>query len=87
MQILKKLDLIRIYTKSKKGIADRPLVIKRGATIADVAKKIHKDLYKHFRYANVFRIIDKKSKERRKYRVGLDFEVEEFDIVEINSDI
>ncbi len=87
LKILKRLDLIRIYTKSKHGVAETPLVIERGATIADVAMKVHKELYEHFRYANVFRYTEEDEQERRKYRVGLEFEVEEFDIVEINSDL
>ena len=50
-QILKKIDYIRVYTKSKKGISNKPLLLPRSSTIGDVALKIHKDLYNTFKFA------------------------------------
>lgn len=50
------LDLIRIYTKPKGQIPDydAPVIIRRGATIADFCNSIHKTLLKEFKHALVW---------------------------------
>lgn len=94
--ILEKLDMIRVYTKSTKGVAKRPLVLPRESTIKDVALKIHKELFKTFKFAMVYRTDDSHSKEEREYteasvptriKAGLNFKIEENDIIEIHSRI
>ncbi len=78
----KHLELIRIYTKQPNGpIADKPLVLRRGATILDVAKAIHKDFVKKFKYAKVWGPSAKYPGER----TGLEHVVMDGDIVEIHS--
>jgi ribosome-interacting GTPase 1 len=56
--ILKKLNLIRIFTKSSKGIAVKPLVLPKDSTVGDVAKNIHKDLFETFKFAYIFREVE-----------------------------
>ncbi|MCD6301461.1 MAG: TGS domain-containing protein, partial [Staphylothermus sp.] len=79
--IFKMLDLVRVYTKQPNGpIAENPLVLRRGATIYDVAKSIHKDFVKKFKYAKIWGPSAKYPGEK----VGLDHVVEDGDIVEIH---
>ncbi|MHA1583621.1 MAG: TGS domain-containing protein [Promethearchaeota archaeon] len=84
--ILEKLNLIKIFTKSKKGVADEPMVIKRGSTVGDLALKIHKDLYNTFKFAYVYRNTFNEYKTTR-IKAGLKFNLNEFDIIEIFSRI
>lgn len=50
------LGFIRIYLKPPGGVADmeKPLVIRKGSTIDDVCRTLHRDFQKNFRYANVW---------------------------------
>jgi len=77
----KQLDLIRVYTRNPRTgeVAERPIVVKRGVRVIDVAEMIHSSLYKNFRYARVW-------SERLRFspqRVGGDFVLEDGDVVEI----
>lgn len=79
--IFRTLDLIRIYTKPPLGKpSEKPLVVKRGATVLEVAKIIHKDLYQKFAYARVWGASAKYPGQR----TGPDHVLEDKDIVEIN---
>ena len=78
-KLLFNMDLLRVYTKASNGIiAQRPLLIKRGSTVIHVAKDIHKDLWRDFKYAKLWRGINKPS-----IKVGKDFQVADKDIIEI----
>lgn len=79
--IYEKLDFINIYTKRKGEKADieEPLVMRRGATVADVCEKLHRDLKKDFRYAVVWG----KSVRHGGQRVGLEHVLADGDIVYI----
>ncbi|MEM0372045.1 MAG: TGS domain-containing protein [Ignisphaera sp.] len=80
--IFKALDLIRIYTKPPLGKpSDKPLVVKKGTTVLDVAKIIHKELYEKFAYARIWGTSAKYPGQR----VGADHILEDRDIVEINT--
>ena len=81
--ILQHLNLMRVYTKSKKGVAEKPLVVPFESTIGEVALKIHKDLYYAFKFAYVYRGKGKHSTTR--IRTGLNFHVQEDDVIEIFS--
>ena len=78
--ILKVLDKIRIFTMNNGIVADKPLIINRGSSVKDVAIKIHKSFYENFDYAIVVR---ETAKQKRK-RVGLEFEIQEGDIIELH---
>ncbi|MHA1820389.1 MAG: TGS domain-containing protein, partial [Promethearchaeota archaeon] len=55
--VQKELKFIRIFTKARNGeVAPRPIIfLKNKVSVEDVALKIHKQMLKHFRYANVYR--------------------------------
>ena len=54
-KIFEKLELIRVYMKPEgKKVEDAPLILKKGATIGDVCRKIHRDFVKNFRYAQIW---------------------------------
>lgn len=79
--IFKTLDLVRVYTKPPTGKPSvKPLVVKRGTTVIDVAKIIHKDLYEKFAYARIWG----SSAKYPGQRVGPYHMLEDRDIVEIN---
>ncbi|MEM2115403.1 MAG: TGS domain-containing protein [Candidatus Woesearchaeota archaeon] len=78
-KIFEKMNLIRVYTKDKsKKISDKPIVVKKGSTIRDVAEIIHKDFVKNFDYAKIWG--DKAKFPGQK--VGLDYEVFDGCVVE-----
>ncbi|GAB4322008.1 MAG: GTP-binding protein [Promethearchaeota archaeon] len=82
--VLDELDYVKIYTKSKKkGVADAPLVLPRGSTIADVAEKVHRQFLEHFKFAFVHR----PGAKVERVKVGLNFEVREGDVVELFSSL
>ena len=58
---------------------DEPLIIRRGSTIEDVARKLHRDFVKNFKYAKVWG----KSVKFPGQKVGLDHVLEDHDIVRI----
>ena len=80
--LLEKLNLIRVYTRNPKSgeVGAKPLVIRRGARVEDVAQKIHSRLYKEFKYALVW------NERRLKFspvKVGREFLLDDLDVVEI----
>jgi len=50
------LDIMRIYTKEpgKEADRDRPFTLPRGATVADLARTIHKDIAEGLKFARVW---------------------------------
>ena len=81
-KIFEKLELVRVYMRPEgKKIEDKPMVLKKGATIKDVCLKLHRDFVKNFRYA----IIDGPSASFPGQRVGLTHEVKDGDIITIVS--
>jgi len=90
-EIFHKLDLIRIYLKPKGAKADliEPLVVPRDSKVRYVAEKLHRDFVDRFRYAfvqhatknehDVFPIV-----EKRKWKVGLEHVLQDYDVLQIN---
>jgi len=75
------LGIIRIYTKQPNKEPDpNPLVMRRGATVIDAAKRIHKDLARKFKYAKIWG----PSAKYPGQRVGAEHELADKDIVEIH---
>lgn len=82
--LFKNLELIRIYTKQPNSKpSPKPLILRKGATVLDVAKAIHKKFVETFLYAKIWGPSAKYPGER----VGLDHVVEDGDIVEIHTEI
>ncbi|MGC8811983.1 MAG: GTPase [Candidatus Aenigmatarchaeota archaeon] len=80
-KIWEKLDLIRVYTKSPGKPKDlSALALPKGSTVKDVAKILHKDFLKNFKYARIFN-----NTKFSGQKVGLDYELKDFDVVEIHT--
>ncbi len=73
-EIWEKLGLIRVYTEE----GDEPILLPKGATVRDAAEEIHKDFVKYFEWARVRR-------GNKVFRVGLDFELQDGDIIKIKA--
>ncbi|MFX1304348.1 MAG: GTPase [Promethearchaeota archaeon] len=79
--ILRFLRKIRIFTMSGGEVAAQPLLMEEEATIKEVAEKIHRSFYDNFDHAIVIR---EGARQKRK-KVGLDYIVKDYDIVEIHT--
>ncbi|MCS7139163.1 MAG: TGS domain-containing protein [Candidatus Nezhaarchaeota archaeon] len=81
--IFNQLELMRIYTKEpwEDKPASRPLVLKRGATVQEVAEHIHSKLAKNLKYARVWGPSVKYPGEK----VGRDHVLADGDIVELKA--
>jgi ribosome-interacting GTPase 1 len=80
--LFKKLDLIRVYTKSPNKEPDpNPLVVKRGTTVIEVAEMVHVRLAKGFKYAKIWG----RSVKYPGQRVGAEHILEDGDVVEIHA--
>jgi len=55
-EIYRKLDFVRIYMRRRTGETDfeEPMVVRGGATVADVCDKVHRGMRDEFRYALVW---------------------------------
>lgn len=74
------LGIMRIYTKEPNGeVAKKPLVVPVGTKVIDVAKIVHSQLYKNFKYARVWG----KSVNYDGEKVGADHVLADKDVVEI----
>lgn len=61
-------------------VADQPLIMNEGVSVKEVAEKIHRSFYENFDYAIVIR---EEARQKRK-KVGLDYILKDYDIVEIH---
>lgn len=78
--ILETLELIRIWTK-KDGVVrrERAIVLRQQATVRKVCEKIHSSFVKKFRYA----VIERPSEKIKRRTVGLDYKLQDGDIISI----
>ncbi|NWF86894.1 50S ribosome-binding GTPase [Candidatus Bathyarchaeota archaeon] len=76
------LDIIRVYTKepNQKEFSKKPFILKKGATVYDLAKNIHSDFKENFSFAKVWakRLVFSPQK------VGSSFILDDGDIAEIH---
>ena len=76
------LDVIRVYTKQPgaREPSQRPFTLRRGATLADLARSIHTDFERDFAFARVWaeRLVFSPQK------VGVGFVLDDGDVVEIH---
>lgn len=81
--LFERLELMRVYTKEpwEEKPAPRPLVLKKGATVQDVAERIHSRLAKNLKYARVWGPSVKHPGEK----VGRDHVLADGDIVELRD--
>jgi len=80
-KIYKALNIIRVYTKSPGKEADRtePIILKRGSTVMDAARAIHKDFANKLRYARMWG-----SSKFEGQKVQKDHPLEDGDILEFH---
>jgi len=80
--LFKTLGIIRVYTKEpeKREFSKKPFILKKGATVHDLARSIHSDFGEKFSYAKVWskRLVFSPQK------VGSTFVLEDGDVVEIH---
>jgi len=81
--IFDSLGIIRIYTKEpgEKAHSDHPFAMRKGATVNDLAKNIHKELLSKFLFAMVWA----KRLPFSPKKVGLSFVLDDGDIIEIHA--
>jgi small GTP-binding protein len=81
--LIQSLGIIRVYTKEPGSKTDtgRPFALKRGTTIGELAKNIHKELISNFLFAMVWA----KRLPFSPKKVGLSFVLDDGDIVEIHA--
>ena len=81
-EIFEKLELVRVYLKPEGGkVEEKPMVLRKGATIKDVCLNLHRDFVRNFRYA----IVTGPSASFPRQRVGLGHEIMDGDVVTIIS--
>ncbi len=74
------LGILRIYTKEVGGEpAKKPIIVKAGATVSDIAKIVHSQFFKQFKLARIWG----KSVNYGGERVGSEHILEDKDVVEI----
>ncbi len=80
-EIYKRLDFLRIYMRRRTGETDfeEPMVVKGGATIADVCDRVHRSMKDEFRYAQVWG----KSVKFGGQRVGMTHQLMDQDVLTI----
>ncbi|HSD11744.1 MAG TPA: TGS domain-containing protein [Candidatus Binatia bacterium] len=80
--LFRNLRIVRVYTKTPGHSPDRqrPFTLRRGQTVQDVARLIHKDLERAVRYARVW---GKSGFEGQ--QVGREHAVEDGDVVELHT--
>jgi uncharacterized protein len=83
--IFESLGIIRIYTKEpgNKAHSDHPFALRKGATVNELAKNIHKELLMNFMFAMVWA----KRLPFSPKKVGLNFVLDDGDIIEIHARI
>jgi ribosome-interacting GTPase 1 len=82
-KIFQLLDVIRAYSKvpGKKADFNDPFSLRRGTTVIDLARAVHKDFFEKFKCARVWR---KDSLAFQGQMINRDFVLEDEDIVELH---
>ena len=79
--LFEKMKIVRVYTKvpGKPADTERPFTLIAGGTVADVARQVHKDFARTFRFAKVWgeHVFDGQ-------QVGTDHVLHDLDIVELH---
>ncbi len=77
------LSLVRVYTKEpgESQPDPRPIIVKQGATVAEVARQVHSDFARRFRYAKLTGPNAKYQGER----VGVGYAARDRDVLELHA--
>jgi hypothetical protein len=76
------LGIVRVYTKApgRPPDQDRPFTVRRGGTVGDVARLVHKDLSRSLKYARLWH-----KGRTGVQQVGRDHQVEDGDLLELHT--
>jgi ribosome-interacting GTPase 1 len=77
--VFSSLNMIRVYTRKDGIVSQKPLLLKRGVTVAELAGKIHRDFAEKMKYARVWG----RSVKVQGERVGPEHILEDGDVVEL----
>jgi ribosome-interacting GTPase 1 len=79
--LFEQLGVVRVYSKKpgERASDGKPYTVRRGATVLDVARLVHRDIAESLKYARLFR---HDSREGR--QVGRDHPVEDGDVLELH---
>ncbi len=82
VMLFKGLEIVRVYTKApgRSFKLDRPFTVRRGDTVLDVARLVHKDIAQSFRFARIWG-----SGQFDGQQVGPDHQVADRDVVELHA--
>lgn len=85
-EIFRKLNIIRVYTKSPKEKLedfrkDTPFVLPEGSTVNDASEHVHKDLVRSLKYA----VLWGKSSKFQGQHVGRDHQLCDGDVIELHA--
>ena len=80
-EVYKILDIVRVYSKipGKKADSNEPFVFKKGTTLIDVARSVHKDFEQNLKFARIWG-----SGKYDGQKVQKDYIVEDEDIIEFH---
>lgn len=78
-KIFRTLDLIRVYTQKDGVVSPKPIVVKKGATVKELAEQIHREMAERIRYARIWG----RSVKVQGQQVGPDHILQDGDRVEI----
>lgn len=78
-EIWAKTGKIRIQTRTSGKVAEKPVVLKQGATVRDLAETIHKDFVRNFKYAKIWG----SSAKFPGQAVGFEHKLKDKDVVEV----
>ncbi len=70
---------VRVQTRVKGKVAEKPIILEQGATVMEVARTVHKELLKKFRYAKIWG----PSARFPAQQVGLEHKLKDRDVVEV----
>ncbi|UZE93691.1 MAG: TGS domain-containing protein [Candidatus Pacearchaeota archaeon] len=77
-KIFTSLNIIRIYTKHPgRKPEKRPVILKENSVVEDLARKVHKDFIKQFKFAKIWR-------KNTIKRVGLKYILKDSDVIELH---
>jgi len=79
-EIYRKLKFIKVYLKPPgEKMSEKPMILREGARVEDVCRKIHNDFLEKFKYARIWG----RSVKHEGQRVGLDHVLSDGDVVSI----
>jgi len=83
LSLLDSLSFIRVYTRDPaEGVSEKPVLLRKGSSVVDLARTIHKEMVSNFSYARVWR-----GERYSGEKVGRDFRLQDGDVIEVHSSL